>query len=290
MITIDDQIFNKTLKAELLSPPPENELFLYWLGQAGFLIQTHSNTILIDPYLSDSLARKYQGQEFSHQRMTPSPISPAELSNIDFIMCTHRHSDHLDPDTTPVIANHNRELKVIVPAAEKKHAESLGISNDQLVAINVGQQRSLNQDIEIITIAAAHEALKQNEKGEHLYLGYILNFQGITIYHSGDCVPYEGLAEKLKSAKIDLALLPINGRDAYRKQRNVPGNFHLSEAIKLCQQADIPFLIPHHYGMFEFNTVNIDLAKTKIESHIGIPNIRLMDTNSKIQIKSGQAG
>ena len=60
----------------------------------------------------------------------------------------------------------------------------------------------------------------------------------------------------------DIALLPVNGRDEYRRSHNVPGNFNFEEALQLCRKTDIAYLIPHHYGMFEFNTVDpIDLQK-----------------------------
>jgi L-ascorbate metabolism protein UlaG (beta-lactamase superfamily) len=282
---LDSEILTKPLTEVLHCPPAtEDSYFLYWLGQAGFLIQDCSNTIVIDPYLSDSLAKKYQGQEFPHKRMMPPPIQPNQLTGIDSILCTHRHSDHLDPETTPVITNNNPNTKVIVPAAEKKYAASLGISKAQLIAINAGQQLALNKQINVTAIPSAHEDLKQNEAGQHLFLGYIINFPGLTIYHSGDCVPYKGLVDQLKSFKIDLALLPVNGRDAYRKSRNVPGNFHLSEAIDLCLQSGIPHLILHHFGLFDFNTVNMDQTKSMIESHVGMPNIKLASAKTRFKL------
>jgi hypothetical protein len=45
-------------------------------------------------------------------------------------------------------------------------------------------------------------------------LGYVLEFGGWTIYHSGDTVRYEGMTEKLRSFRTDVALLPIN--DGYQ--------------------------------------------------------------------------
>ena len=53
---------------------------LYWLGQAGFLIDTGSKRLLIDPYLSDSLAEKYRDRGFSHERMIAPPIAIADLT------------------------------------------------------------------------------------------------------------------------------------------------------------------------------------------------------------------
>ena len=100
-------------------------------------------------------------------------------------------------------------------------------------------------------IPSAHETLEKNERGEYRYLGYIIRLGSMTLYHSGDTIPYPGLAERVKTDQIDMALLPINGRG-----KGVPGNFTFDEAVQLCQSADIPYLIPHHFGMFAFNTVD----------------------------------
>ena len=53
-----------------------------------------------------------------------------------------------------------------------------------------------------------------------------------------------------------MALLPVNGRDAHRLAHGVPGNFDFAEAVELCAAAGIATLVPHHWGMFAFNTVD----------------------------------
>jgi hypothetical protein len=68
-------------------------------------------------------------------------------------------------------------------------------------------------------------------------------------------VPYPGLVERLLRHRVDVALLPVNGRDAYRLGNGVPGNFHWWEALEVCLAAGIPEVVGHHIGMFEFNTL-----------------------------------
>jgi len=60
-----------------------------------------------------------------------------------------------------------------------------------------------------------------NCRGEHDFWRYIFRLGDIRIYHSGDCVPYEGLEAHLRNLKPDVALLPVNGRDDYRLSRNI---------------------------------------------------------------------
>lgn len=230
-------------------------IFLWWLGQAGFAIRYSSMLFLIDPYLSDSLAKKYKDKELPHRRLMAAPILPDEVRNLDFVLCSHRHSDHMDPETLPVLAENNKNCKFILPEAHRKYAFTLGLPEDRIIGMNAQDTIKLKQGCTVTAVASAHEELMQNEAGEHCYLGYIIRFDGIALYHSGDCVPFTGLAEELLKHHIDIALLPINGRDEYRRKRNIAGNFNVSEAIELCKNAQIPILMGHHFELFDFNTV-----------------------------------
>lgn len=234
---------------------PAHAVALAWLGQAGFALRIGTRRLLIDPYLSDSLAAKYHGQPFPHTRMMAAPIAPHELCDLDFVLCTHRHSDHMDPGTLPLLAAANPQCRFIVPAAEIEAATRAGIPRDRQLPVNAGQHLPLDPAIHLHVLAAAHEQLQTNERGEHHYLGFIFELPGLTLYHSGDCVVYAGLAEQLQSHAIDWALLPVNGRDEFRRSHGVPGNMNFSEAAQLCRDARIPALLPHHFGMFDFNTI-----------------------------------
>ena len=69
---------------------PADAVGIWWLGQAGFALRYGQFSLLIDPYLSDSLARKYAGTELPHTRMMSAPISPAEFDGIDAVLTTMR--------------------------------------------------------------------------------------------------------------------------------------------------------------------------------------------------------
>lgn len=224
---------------------------LQWLGQAGFAVRTGDRLLFIDPYLSDHLARKYRGMARPHDRLFQPPVRAEEVTELDFVLCSHRHSDHMDPGTLPVLALHNPNCRFIVPHAEIATAMKIGLTVDRLIPVNAGETVRLSNDIELRVLPSAHEQLQVNERGEHHFLGFILRFEGRVIYHAGDCVPYDGLADRLRGERIGLALLPVNGRG-----KGVPGNFTFTEAVELCRAAVIPRMIPHHFGMFAFNTVD----------------------------------
>ena len=237
---------------------PSDEIHIAWIGQAGFIFKFKDKLMIIDPYLSDHLSKKYKGKLFPHIRLMEIPISPEKIVNVDYIISSHAHSDHMDPETLTILSDNNQDCKIIVPAAEVEEAINRGVKRHQITPANDQKSIFLEKKIKITGIASSHEDLKINEKGEFHFLGFVFDLGGFKVYHSGDCIPYEGLYEKLKDFNIDLALLPINGRDEYRLSNNIAGNFKISEVIEMCKVTGIENLIVHHFGMFSYNTVSND--------------------------------
>lgn len=269
-----------------LNSKSTNDIYIFWLGQAGFLIKFKTNLIIIDPYLSDFLSKKYKDKIFPHIRLMVPPINSESIKPLNYFFCTHAHSDHLDPETVSILSKNNPECKFVIPAAEKEEAIKRGINREQVLPINAGQSIQFDDNIEVHAIAASHEQFKINERNEHHFLGYILKLNGVRIYHSGDCTPYKGLYNKLKKLKINFALLPINGRDENRLSNGIAGNFKIPEVLELCQKAKIHNLLVHHFGMFAYNTVSEEeLQKLKDydsqDLRIIVPDI---NTQYKIEV------
>jgi L-ascorbate metabolism protein UlaG (beta-lactamase superfamily) len=262
---------------------------LWWLGQAGFLLRYKNTTIIIDAYLSDALALKYKDQYYPHQRMMPPPIAPDQLSDIDFFICSHSHSDHMDPGLIPVIRDNNPNCRFIIPEAARGIGIERGIPPESLIGIDAGSETKLTGEVSVSNIPSAHETLTQDAEGHHSFLGFVFGFGGYTVYHPGDCLPYTGLDDWLRPFDIDLALMPVTGRKEELSQRGIAGNFNLSQARNLVVDHNIRYMIPHHYGMFDFNTVDRDeLDKMIVKS--GIPDrIFPAETEIMYQLAEGDA-
>jgi len=240
----------------------------WWLGQAGFAFKHRGRLLLIDPYLSDSLAEKYRNSEFKHQRMMPVPVAPESIHGCDWYLCTHAHTDHMDPHTIGAIRQAANPV-FVVPKAEAARAAERGILADRMRTLKAGEGVELAPGIVVDALASAHERLETDGEGNSKYLGYVISLGGVRLYHAGDCVPYAGLERQLAERCVDIAFLPLNGRDAYRASRGVPGNFTVSEAITLCRAAGIGCLVGHHFGMFDFNTVDRTVATQSLAQMAG---------------------
>lgn len=220
---------------------------LWWLGQSGFVLQWRGRHLLLDPYLSDSLTKKYASTDKPHVRMTERAVDPATLDFIDVVTSSHNHTDHLDAETLSPLLRVNKGIALVVAEANRKFvAERLGIDPSFPVGLEIGQSTDAGP-FRIEAVPAKHDELGPE------FVGYIVRFGPWAIYHSGDTLLYEGMAELLQRHKVDVALLPINGR---APERRVAGNLNAAEAAQLGKQIAARTVIPCHYEMFAFNTAD----------------------------------
>ena len=235
-------------------PATPDELRVWWLGQSGFLVRCGGRLGLLDPYLSDSLTVKYAATDKPHVRMTERVVAPERLTGIEVITSSHNHTDHLDAETLRPLLAANPRARLVVPEANRAFvANRLGLS----VSGPVGLDDGTSATVGVFTfhgIAAAHNELTRDAAGRHQFLGYVIRCGRRTIYHSGDTLLYDGLAEKLRAfAPIDLALLPVNG---HAPERRVAGNLDGGEAAQLAHAIGARCVVPCHYEMFAFNTAD----------------------------------
>jgi L-ascorbate metabolism protein UlaG (beta-lactamase superfamily) len=234
-------------------------LNLWWLGQSGFLVQCEGRHLLLDPYLSDSLTAKYAATDKPHVRMTARVVDPKRLDFIDVVTSSHNHTDHLDAETLRPLLGANPGLAIVGPEANRIFiADRLGVDPQRIIGVDDGTCGTVSV-FRITGVAAAHEAVERDEQGRCRFLGYLVQVGAWTLYHAGDTVRYHGLAERIRELadgrSIDLALLPINGRDP---GRGVAGNLDGPEAARLAHEIGAATAIPMHYEMFTFNTASPD--------------------------------
>ncbi len=228
-----------------------DRLHVWWLGQSGFLVQWKREHLLLDPYLSDSLTRKYETTDKPHERMTELVVEPKRLDFIDVVTSSHNHTDHLDAETLGPLMDVNPHLEIVVPAANQAFAaDRLNVASERLRTIDDGGSLEMGP-FTLHGVPAAHEKVERDEDGRCKFLGYVVTFGPWSIYHSGDTMLFDGMVDRLREFSIDLALLPINGR---APERRVAGNLWGREAAQLARDIGAAIVIPCHYEMFRFNT------------------------------------
>jgi len=225
----------------------ENNFYLWWLGQSGFLLQWKGKRVLIDPYLSDSLTKKYAATDKPHVRMSETVIKPELLKNILIVTSSHNHTDHLDAETLIPILKNNPEVKFIIPEANRDFVtERVKCKKEFPLGLNAGRSVTVDK-FTFYGIPAKHNEMESDMNGNCRFMGYVISFGKYKVYHSGDTIWFDEMINLLKPFAVDVAILPINGNDPFRK---VAGNLNCEEAARLGKAINAKTVVPCHYDMF----------------------------------------
>ena len=225
---------------------PYGTAALWWLGQMGLWVKMGETVLSID-YFADPRPG----------RQTPDWIPAVEVTGIDLFLGTHNHDDHIDHPSWRIWAKTCPEAKFVFPKLHAAEITADGISEDRQLGLTDGACVQY-KDVTIHAIAAAHEFLDQDpETGLYPALQYIIEGNGVRLYHAGDTLRYEGMLGKLQSfGTFDVMMVPINGRDAERYLRNCIGNMTFQEAVDLAGELKPRLVIPGHWDMFAENSAD----------------------------------
>jgi L-ascorbate metabolism protein UlaG (beta-lactamase superfamily) len=221
----------------------QGQCAFWWLGQHSFVLKFGKSVIYVDPFLSNIEGRRI-----------PPLVDASSITNADAILGSHDHVDHIDRGAWPTLAKSSPAAKFIVPILLKDRiCEELGISPQRVLGVDDGISVGIGP-VKITGVPAAHEFLDTDPKtGRHPFLGFVIEGNGVCVYHAGDTCIYEGMHAILKRWHFDLAFLPINGRSAKRLAAGIVGNMTYQEAADLAGTLRPSLVVPAHFDMFEAN-------------------------------------
>lgn len=211
-------------------------LKVIWLGQGGFLFEFDGAKVVVDPYLSNSLAAR------GIERMIAIPIAPEELQP-DYVLFTHDHADHFDEETVTALTNQYPTCKFIGPSSVAEHYVKLGFDPKQFQVLNKGEV-FYSRTFSVNAVPAFHT--------DAYSTGFVFSYQKHQIYISGDTLLDPELIPLLKKEmpeNLSLMMICINGK---------LGNMTDVEAVEVVKALSPKTVVPMHYGMFESNTVAPD--------------------------------
>lgn len=228
-------------------------MFLQALGQAGFLVEAAGRRLVIDPYLSDSVAEQFGP---ALERQIPIVVSPGELVDVQWILLTHAHLDHTDPATLRPLAAASPQAKFIAPYESRTVLANIGLGHREIYAPPT-EWLELAPGLAIRAVPAAHTELERDAAGECRYVGYLLRAGAVVVYHAGDTIPHPEIFANLADECIDWAFLPVNERNFYRDRDGIVGNMSVREAFQMAADLGVRTLVPIHWDLFAPNCTPI---------------------------------
>lgn len=219
-------------------------LAFWWLGQNGYAFKGGDTIVYADLYLSDPE---------DGRRQTPPPLTPDQVTNATVVTCSHDHGDHLDPGTVPGVVAASPQALFVAPRTARRRMLDLGVPAKRLVLLSHGESATLGP-LTVTAVKSKHEFFDEDPAAGFPYLGFIYRLNGVTWYHAGDTIPWEGLGATLRGFAPEIVFLPINGRDAERYRRHCLGNCTFQEAVDLAGAVQPRMVVPMHWDMFAGNS------------------------------------
>jgi L-ascorbate 6-phosphate lactonase len=220
------------------------------LGQAGFRLDFGGIVLYVDPYLSDQLER-VEGSRL--KRLRPAPFSPQEVRDARYVLISHIHMDHCDIETLLPLAAASPDCRFLGPRVVVDYLRKQGIDQTRLIIAN-RDPINIEKDLLVTPIPAAHKLVEEDFDGFLRYLGYVIDWRGKRLFHTGDTCVHGALIERVRACgPIDVALLPVNECNYFRDKAGIVGNMSIREAFRLAEEINACTVVPMHYDMFEPN-------------------------------------
>lgn len=218
----------------------ENMNSITWLGHSSFLIRLQGKTILTDPFLTERAGVWKLGPK----RFASSGISIEHLPDIDIILVSHNHYDHLDIKTIKQLKN-RFHTKVVIPLKLANYFLKEGYL--EITELDWYETASFD-GIDITALPAIHYSRRGVfDKNRSLWVSFAISNHQHRVYFSGDTA-YGNLFKSIGQAygPFDIAIMGIGACEP----RKVMGFFHLSpeEAVQAGIDLKAKKLIGMHWG------------------------------------------
>ena len=214
----------------------KGQIGLTWIGHASFLVQTPRHNILVDPNWANWL--------IVIKRLKRAGLSIDDLPNIDLVLITHAHFDHLNRRTLRAVAS---EQPIVVPSGVRSLVHDLGFEQvHEMTWWDEWEYRGLK----ITFTPAKHWGARVLHDQHRGYGGYVIEYEGRRIYHCGDSAYFPGFKEIGKRLEPEIALLPIGAYDPPSGRDHHMGP---EEAVQAFKELRSKVLVPMHFGTYRLS-------------------------------------
>ena len=226
---------------------------LVWLGHSSFLFRFEGVSLLFDPVLFSSVGLRHRHA---------LPCLPEEIQNIDFLLLSHAHRDHLDERSIKLLTKQNRGMQVLAPLGMKSILHNIA---PILPVQEAGWWQQYDIDwnalgtepgyspLEIYFLPASHWSRRSlTDLNKILWGSFLIKADDRLIYFAGD-TSYADHFEHIEQAfgPLDIVLMPIGAyKPAFMMHRS---HVNPHEAAKAANVLRAGHVVPMHYGTFDLS-------------------------------------
>lgn len=216
---------------------------VYWLGHSCFYINYNGISIITDPVFFDLLTNK---------RDTELPFNISDLKNIDYLLISHDHYDHLSIKSIKSILKSSPKIKALLPLKTGMLFKGINIDYEES---GWYQTYTTDEKVKISFLPSDHWCRRSMfDQNKRLWGSFLIDFYDIKIYFAGDTAYNKNMFQEINKVcgNIDICLMPIGSyspafmmKDHHTNPEEAAALFHILGGKKF---------IPMHYGTYTMSS------------------------------------
>ena len=240
---------------------------IIWFGHSSYLIKTKHYNILVDPVFSGHASPvSFIGKAFEGS----NNYSTEDFPDIDILIITHDHYDHLDYDTVTKLIP--KVKKIITALGVGAHLEHWGVKSEIITELDWWEMKKISDNVDITATPARHFSGRKFKRGKTLWASFALKIEGYNLFLGGDSGfgnHFKEIGEKF--GPFDLAILECGQYgDKWPFIHMLP-----EQTIEAAKDLKAKILLPVHWGKFILSTHDWNepikrVSKAAIENNITI--------------------
>jgi L-ascorbate metabolism protein UlaG (beta-lactamase superfamily) len=232
-----------TPSATDLAAPPADGLRLTWLGHATALVEVEGKRVLFDPVWSERVS---PSQAIGPRRMHPVPLAIEALPQLDAVVISHDHYDHLDMRTIRRLAS-VRRMPFLVPLGVGAHLERWGIPTDRIIELDWEENATVAGLTFTATASRHFSGRRRPGENTTLWASWVVAGPNRRVFYTGDSGYFDDYA-KIGAAHgpFDATLIQIGAYSPYWP------DIHMTpeEGVATHLAVRGGLLVPVHWGTF----------------------------------------
>ena len=260
---------NEEIQEEVVE---KNKVALWWLGNMGLWIKTHEGANLcVDLWVQSgkrTQANKLMKEKHQHQRAvgvlalqpnlrtSPCVIDPFAIKEVDAIIATHSHSDHIDINVAAAVVQNNDYAKFVGPKTCTDIWRKWGVPEERLVTVRPGDELTFKDtkikvfdsfDRTMMLTVDKDVVLKDKMPPEmaDMAVNYLFETSGGNVYHAGDSHHSNWFVKHGDENKIDVAIVGYG-----ENPRGMTDKLTSSDVLRVAEELKTEVVIPLHHDVW----------------------------------------
>jgi L-ascorbate metabolism protein UlaG (beta-lactamase superfamily) len=224
----------------------DNAITLAWLGHATVLINFYGVRILTDPVLFDRIGVSLGVGSLGPLRQVRCALAPDALPEIDLVLVSHAHFDHLD--TPSLGAVRGRPAAVMAAATSDLLPRSRYASVTEMQWNDVSTVSTPHGDVRVRSIEVKHWGARIRRDTWRGYTGFIVEREGRRLLVGGDTADTPLFRSHRRYGPFEAAVMPIGAYDPWIWNHCAP-----EQAVAMADAAGARLLVPVHHQTFQLS-------------------------------------